>query len=184
MAKPQMEDGYITIVNSIFDHILKTDFTERELKIVLFIIRYTYGFNRKSHKMSLSFIAKGIGIQRSHVALVLNKLIEGNVVIEVVQNSKNSARVLELNKNYDEWKTGARCYQKSNSVQKSNSYQKSSTGCYQKDNTSVTKKVTQGCYQKSNQDNTIYKTNIKNKIKENQKNSFSSLPETLVNRTF
>ena len=44
MADGQTEKGFTKIANELFDKILQTDFNKRELKILLSIIRYTYGF--------------------------------------------------------------------------------------------------------------------------------------------
>lgn len=58
MASPQIENGYTTIANEILDHLYKQPLNGTELKVVMCILRYTFGFRRKSHKLSASFIAK------------------------------------------------------------------------------------------------------------------------------
>lgn len=56
MASPQIENGYTTIANEILDHLYKQPLNGTELKVVMCILRYTFGFRRKSHKLSASFI--------------------------------------------------------------------------------------------------------------------------------
>lgn len=56
MASPQIENGYTTIANEILDHLYKQPLNGTELKVVMCILRYTFGFRRKSHKLSASFM--------------------------------------------------------------------------------------------------------------------------------
>lgn len=57
MASPQIENGYTTIANEILDHLYKQPLNGTELKVVMCILRYTFGFRRKSHKLSASFMS-------------------------------------------------------------------------------------------------------------------------------
>jgi phage replication O-like protein O len=103
MANPQTEQGYTRIANEILDHISKTNLNGTQLKIVLVVWRYTYGFQRKSHQLSSSFIAKAIGHKhRSVVIKELSVLIERKI-ISVVGNGSRGAKILKFNKNYEEW---------------------------------------------------------------------------------
>ena len=47
MANPQKEEGYTAIANDLFEAVYRFNFTLRELKVLLSIIRRTYGYNRK-----------------------------------------------------------------------------------------------------------------------------------------
>ena len=47
MANPQKENGYTTIANELLEAIYCSKFSPTEFKMLLFIFRYTYGFNRK-----------------------------------------------------------------------------------------------------------------------------------------
>ena len=58
MANPQLENGYTSIANEILDNLCKLSLNGTELKVVICIFRYTFGFRRKSHKLSASFIAR------------------------------------------------------------------------------------------------------------------------------
>ena len=71
---------------------------------MLTIIRYTYGFNRKSHSLSLTFISKSTGISKRYVSSELNKLIEENVVLVAKEHTDIQSRELQLNKDYKNWK--------------------------------------------------------------------------------
>ncbi|GAK01484.1 replication protein [Geomicrobium sp. JCM 19055] len=54
-ANPQAENGYTRVANEIMEVVQEYKFSANELKIILCIWRYTYGFQRKEHSISLSF---------------------------------------------------------------------------------------------------------------------------------
>lgn len=58
MANPQIENGYTAVANEILDNLYKFSLNGTELKVISCIFRYTFGFHRKSHKLSASFIAR------------------------------------------------------------------------------------------------------------------------------
>ena len=98
MHGPQLEDGYTRIANEILEAIYQTKFNATQLKIILLIIRYTYGFNRKNHDLSLSFIEKATGISKRYVSSELNRLIENRVVIVYENHTNTQSRRIGLNK--------------------------------------------------------------------------------------
>lgn len=57
-ANPQAENGYTRVANEIMEVVQEYKFSANELKIILCIWRYTYGFQRKEHSISLSFFLK------------------------------------------------------------------------------------------------------------------------------
>jgi phage replication O-like protein O len=102
MANPQTEKGYTKVANEILDNISKTDLNGTQLRIVLVIWRYTYGFNRKKHELSLTFLSEAIDTRKSHVDKELTALIDRKI-ISVIGVGSRRGRVLSFNKNYDEW---------------------------------------------------------------------------------
>lgn len=56
MANPQIENGYTAVANEILDNLYKFSLNGTELKVISCIFRYTFGFHRKSHKLSASFM--------------------------------------------------------------------------------------------------------------------------------
>jgi len=80
LASPQIESGYSPVSNELLEAIYQTTFNATQLKIILFIIRYTFGFSRKQHKISVNFISKGTGISKRYISSELNKLIVNNAV--------------------------------------------------------------------------------------------------------
>ncbi|MBS4188679.1 replication protein [Bacillus sp. FJAT-49705] len=102
MASPQTKNGYTRIANEILESISKADLNGTQLKIVMVIWRYTYGFRRKEHEISLAFLAEAIGSTKSHVDKELTTLIERKIV-NVVGVGERRGRLLAYNKNYDDW---------------------------------------------------------------------------------
>lgn len=103
MADPKKENGYTPIANELLEVILYLPFSATQLKIIFFIIRYTYGFNRDEANMSVGFLAKGTGISKRHITSELNKLLEWNVIEVVQEHTAIRSRVVRVNKDYDEW---------------------------------------------------------------------------------
>jgi phage replication O-like protein O len=103
MANPQTNNGYTRIANEILEHISKTDLNGTQLRIVLVIWRYTYGFSRKGHELSLAFLSEALDTRKSHVDKELTALIDRKIV-SVVGIGSRRGRVLSFNKNYEEWK--------------------------------------------------------------------------------
>ncbi|MDX9917060.1 MAG: replication protein [Gudongella sp.] len=99
----QLENGYTRIANELLEAIYSTNFNATQLKILFCIIRYTYGFNRKEHSLSITFISKATGISRRFVSSELNKLIERKVIIVKGDFTVTQSRVISINKYYNNW---------------------------------------------------------------------------------
>ena len=103
MASPQIENGFTRIANELMEAVYSTGFNGTQFKIILCIIRYTYGFKRKSHELSVGFISKATGVSRQYVSSELSRLIENKVVTVVQEHTDTASRILALNKNYIQW---------------------------------------------------------------------------------
>lgn len=102
MASPQLKNGHTRIANEIFDHIMKTNLNGTQFRLVLAIWRYTYGFQRKTNEMSISFLAKVVNVNRTQLNRELVTLIDRNI-ISVIGIGSKGARIMGFNKNYKEW---------------------------------------------------------------------------------
>ncbi len=100
-ASPQLENGYIQIANELMDAILRYPFRNSELKIVLAIIRKTYGWKKKKDRLSFSQISNLVKISSRHTKRVIKRLVIDNVVFKEKDGNNN---VLGLNKNYYSWR--------------------------------------------------------------------------------
>lgn len=97
---PQIEDGFLRIANELYDAILAFPFTARQLKVVLSIMRKTYGFGKKQDDISASQIGAMCGMSRNHATSTLNQLA-GLRVITKIPGVYGS--VVGINKDYKVW---------------------------------------------------------------------------------
>jgi phage replication O-like protein O len=149
LANPQIENGFTRIANELYDEILKSDLSLREIKTVFCVIRYTYGFQRKCCELAVRFISKATNIKYQHIAETLKEL-ENKNLISFIHNAKHKqGRQIQLNKDYDSWKL--------NSSQKSDGFKLDSI---QKSDGIVPKEVTETVPKKVTKKEN-YKENIK-----------------------
>lgn len=67
MADVQVENGFTRIANELMEVVMLQKFNGSQFKIILAIWRYTYGFSRKSHDFSLTFLSKATNIHKQQV---------------------------------------------------------------------------------------------------------------------
>ncbi len=104
LANPQ-PDQFTKISNELMEHLPLYKFNGTQLRIIIVVLRYTYGFLRKECSLSLSFLSKSICVHKEQIKRELNSLINEKVINVVKGADFNSTRVLAFNKNYDEWLT-------------------------------------------------------------------------------
>ena len=102
MANPQKENGYVPIANHLMEALYKSDFSMNEYKILLCIIRFSYGFNQKSCSLSLLNIEHYTGIARPNISRTLKRLHERHVITIISAHGVIPQR-LSIQKNYEEW---------------------------------------------------------------------------------
>lgn len=107
MASPQLRDGYTRIANEILEAVYSSDLNGTQLKILLCIWRFTYGFQRKEHGFSEAFISKAIHRHKNQVGPELQKLIERKIIKVEAEATFTMARVLAFNKNIEQWEQKA-----------------------------------------------------------------------------
>jgi phage replication O-like protein O len=100
MKNPQLEDGFTRIANELFEAILGFDFSERQLKVLLTIVRKTYGYGKKEDDMSASQIGKVCNIDRSNVTRVLGQLEKMKVI---TKRHGGYGMIIGINKSHQEW---------------------------------------------------------------------------------
>ena len=102
MANPQLSNGYTKIANELLEAICRLNISGNEMRILLYIIRRTYGFNSSYAEMPLSEISVAVGIRSVHVSRALKRLAELNI-IERHSSKGVSPQTVSLVKNYDKW---------------------------------------------------------------------------------
>ena len=102
MANPQIENGYTKIANELLEAICQLNISGNEMRILLYIIRRTYGYNSKSAEVSLAEIAEAVGMRREHISKRLKKLSKMKI-IEINVNRGIKPQTISIVKNYDNW---------------------------------------------------------------------------------
>ncbi|WP_217563044.1 replication protein [Paenibacillus sp. GbtcB18] len=102
MANPQPENGFVRVANEIWDEIICRSFSKRQIDIILFILRLSYGCNKKTAKIPLQqdFILAGLG-GKGNIALELKRLEAARVITR-----NKEAGEYALNKDYETWDVG------------------------------------------------------------------------------
>lgn len=100
MASPQVENGHTRIANELFDEIYNLKINIDSMRILLFILRKTYGWGKKRDKIALSQFETCLNMRRQHVCRNLNKLFTMKIILRIQDDNGNE---YEINKNYEEW---------------------------------------------------------------------------------
>lgn len=106
MVSPQTENGYTRLANEILEHVARQRFNGIQRSIIDIVWRYTYGFKRKSHRLSAGFIAIAIEADVKGVKVELARLIQWKVLLVLSEAKGARPRTISFNKNYDEWIVG------------------------------------------------------------------------------
>lgn len=104
MKLPQVENGYTRIANELLEELLKYKFPQHSmgnpLKICLFVIRKTYGYNKKKDRISLTQFEKAINASRPTVVHWLDYLVKAGLLVKAVEPLGSE---YGLNKDYSKW---------------------------------------------------------------------------------
>ncbi|MGZ8944330.1 MAG: replication protein [Methylococcaceae bacterium] len=100
MKSPQIQNGYTAIANELLEALVLYKFSQNEYKVIMAVIRKTYGFHKKTDVIGNSQLALMTGLQRTHVARCIRTLIEKQVL---VRDSSSYINGLGLNKDYGQW---------------------------------------------------------------------------------
>ena len=103
-TKADLEDGYTRIANSLLEALYKTPILSRESRVLLFIIRQTYGFGHKSRELSNGFIAAGTGIDAKHISEIIKGLVSANVLTKE-QAQGRKPQIIGINTQLEKWTT-------------------------------------------------------------------------------
>lgn len=97
MASPQLEKGYTKICNELLEQLVATPLPDVEHRLLLFIIRKTYGYNKKSDKISLTQFEKALKRSRPVVSRGLKNLLLRNMVV------RSHILAISPQKDYEKW---------------------------------------------------------------------------------
>lgn len=130
MASPQIQNGYIKLANEIMDALVGYRIPGQARQVLDFILRKTYGFNKKEDVIPLSQFVEATGMKKPAVCRAINLLINRGMIIKKDNPRGTSYRFV---KDFHQWE---RLSKKITTP----SYAHSSTGALSKKITPVIKK--------------------------------------------
>jgi len=106
MANPQPAEAHLRIAHTILEQIMVSDFTKRQLSLLLFILRLSWGCGKEEAIVPLQNDFEMVGVGKGHIKAELDWLIEAKVI------TRDGDRY-SFNKGYDQWRVSrARAYTK------------------------------------------------------------------------
>ena len=97
MANHRTEDGFTKIPNKILEALCTTKLTIYEYRVLLLIIRKTYGWDKETDWIALSQFYEQTGILKQNVSRTLKKLERRFIIIKNI-------RQVGLQKNVERWR--------------------------------------------------------------------------------
>ncbi|MEJ5241921.1 MAG: replication protein, partial [Anaerolineales bacterium] len=105
---PQIEEGYVKIANELLDALIDVRMPGEVRRVFDYILRMTYGYNRKTFQTTHSKIAKRLKTERQRVTGALRWLSAANMIISTKNRadlSHNCLTTLGIQKRYRLWRS-------------------------------------------------------------------------------
>lgn len=107
MADVQIDSGEFTrIANILLEKSAQLHLNGTQYSIILTVWRFTYGFQRREHEMSITFIANATKASGRAVKKELKSLIDRNILLVTKESTKAESRTLKFNKDFEAWIEG------------------------------------------------------------------------------
>lgn len=100
-GNPQPEDGTVRIATELWEALTAIRIPGEAMQCLLFILRKTYGWNKKKDAISNSQFVEATGISKWHVDRAIQKLIDIKIV---TKKGGGKASIYAVNKQYHTWK--------------------------------------------------------------------------------
>lgn len=101
MASPQKENGFTPIANEILERLVNTDLLGAEFRVLLFIIRKTYGYQKKQDRISFTQFEKSTGISRQTINKTIKNLVAKGLIVKICLPGGNIG--YSFIKDHDNW---------------------------------------------------------------------------------
>jgi len=97
---PQLENGYTKIANEIMEELARFRIPGEQMQCFLFILRKTYGFNKKEDRISNSQFCEATGLDKGNACRALRELSKKQLV---VKNDNTNPATYGFNKDCSAW---------------------------------------------------------------------------------
>lgn len=99
----QIENGnFARIHNDISERLARTDLNGSEFRCLWFLLRKTYGFQKKEDDISYSQFSEGTKLDRRNVMRSLEKMVQRGIVYRR-ENGNNRPQTWGFNKYFEQW---------------------------------------------------------------------------------
>ncbi len=99
-ASPQAGDGFAQIANETLDALSHIRIPGEAMQVLIFIIRKTYGYHKKTDDISLSQFVLATGLGKVAVCKAIRKLLFINLI---TQKGKGFTKTYQFQKDYLKW---------------------------------------------------------------------------------
>ena len=100
LASPQTEHGFTRLADELLEALIRHPFTKRQYKVLLAVIRKTYGFQKREDDLTAPQLAAMTGLDRANVIRAINELVE---IKALNKRAGRYGQVLGINKDYEAW---------------------------------------------------------------------------------
>lgn len=101
MASPQKEHGYTAIANELTEAFMRLNLSPHEWRIVFCVIRYSYGWNKKTAHLTCSQFSVLTGIDIRLIPRIIRRLLSKKVI-------SREGKSFRLQKDYTQWRSSVR----------------------------------------------------------------------------
>lgn len=102
MASPQCENGHTRIAHEITEAIVRSSLSGAQLRAVLWVLRLTYGFQRKEVITNVGAFATKLKSSKDYVKDVFNQLEQFKVI--TLEWATPEICKIKFNKDFDKWR--------------------------------------------------------------------------------
>lgn len=100
MASPQTENGYTRLADELLESLIRFPFTKRQYKVLLAVIRKTYGYGKREDDLTSTQLADLTGLTAAHCRGTVLELEHLNVL---KARRGRFGKVIGLVKDYEQW---------------------------------------------------------------------------------
>ena len=100
MASPQKENGYTPIANELLDAFMRLNLSEHAWRIVICIIRHSYGWHQKTAYLTFTQIARATGLDVRLIPRTVKRLCTRGIIIR-------TGNAYGLQKDYSQWQVSS-----------------------------------------------------------------------------
>ena len=77
---PHLEKGYTQIANGLLDDLARAQLSGSEFRVVLAVVRLTYGFSVSTRRITAGQLMRATGIDRRGVRRAVSRLVERGIL--------------------------------------------------------------------------------------------------------